>query len=275
MSWSWNNTLQSVHSRRRHAVAANVAYVRTLAELTDVGDPGWTRFIELIAASPVSVEVVPPDQVQCEASLHQLQVTARSALGAVALNTGGLLVDHGWLRVYGGCRTADGMPSIADVNGFPAEPTPEGVPGHGLVIAHDVLGGVFALNLATSPAHGRLGEPGEVIYFAPDSMEWEPMEGGYGSWLTWALSDTLGRFYESLRWPGWENETAGLNPRQGITVYPFLWTQEAHDDLAATTRRPVPIRQLLSLHQEFHRQMTGGSDPGPFGTITWPAGKPT
>jgi len=166
------------------------------------------------------------------------------------------------------------MPGIAEVNEFPGEPAPDGVPVHGLVIAHDVLGGVFALNLATSPACGRPGEPGEVVYFAPDSMTWEPMEGGYGSWLAWALSGTLGRFYQDLRWPGWEDETAGLNPRQGITVYPFLWSKEARDNLAATTRRPAAMRELLGLHHEFHRQLATGPDPGFLGTIARPTEDP-
>lgn len=248
----------------------NVARVRALPELIDVDNPGWTHVTELIAESPVDVEVLPPDREQCEAALHQLQVTARSALGAVTLHTGGLLIDRGWLRVYGGSGTADGMPGIAEVNGFPATPAPDGVPPHGLAIAHDVLGGVFALNLATSPACGRPGEPGEVVYFAPDSMEWEPMEGGYGAWTAWILSDSLGRFYEGLRWPGWENETTGLSPRQGITVYPPLWSKEARADLGSTTRKPVPVRELLSLHHEFSRQIAGGSDPGFFGTVVGP-----
>jgi hypothetical protein len=241
--------------------------VRTLAELTDVEDPAWVDVAGLIAASPVPVEVLPADRPRCEASLYQLQVSARSTLGAVALNTGGLLVDHGWLRVYGGCGMPGGMPGITEVNEFHDEQAPDGVPAHGLVIAHDVLGGVFALNLATFPACGRPGEPGEVVYFAPDSLRWEPLEGGHSAWLTWALSATLGRFYASLRWPGWENEAAGLNPRQGIHVLPPLWSREAHDNLAATSRRPVPMRELLSLHHEFLRQLTADPDPGFLGTI--------
>jgi hypothetical protein len=35
-------------------------------------------------------------------TLEWLQVSTRSPLGAIALHTGGLLVDHGWLRVLGG-----------------------------------------------------------------------------------------------------------------------------------------------------------------------------
>ncbi|MEU5324011.1 DUF2625 family protein [Streptomyces sp. NPDC021056] len=36
-----------------------------------------------------------------QGSIHQLQVTARSYLGALVLQCGGLLVDDGWLRVFG------------------------------------------------------------------------------------------------------------------------------------------------------------------------------
>lgn len=248
--------------------------MRTLAELTEAGDPAWGRVTGLLAQSPVPVEVLPPDRPQCEASLRQLQVTARSALGAIALNTGGMMVDHCWLRVYGGSGESGGMPGLAEVNDFPAEPARDGVPPHGLVIAHDVLGGVFALNLATSPACGRPGEPGEVVYFAPDSMAWEPMEAGYGTWITWMLSGALGRFYESLRWPGWEAQTTVLSPRQGLSVIPFLWSREARDDPAGTSRRPAAMRELLGLHHEFHRQLTTDPDPGFLGTIARPAGKP-
>ena len=199
----------------------------------------------MIAQSPVPVEVLPPDRAQCEACLHQLQVTARSALGTVALNTGGILVDHRWLRVYGGSRGSRRDAGAGKVNDFPAAPSRDGVPPHGLVIAHDVLGGVFALNLATSPACGRPGEPGEVVYFAPDSMAWEPMEGGYGTWITWMLSGKLGRFYESLRWPGWEAQATVLSPRQGLSVIPPLWSREARDDPADASRRPAAMRELV------------------------------
>jgi len=118
------------------------------------------------------------------------------------------------------------------VNGFPAPPDPDWRPAYGLVIAHDVLGGA-----------------------------------GHGGWLSWIMSGGLEQFYQSLRWPGWEAESAALALDQGISVIPFLWSAEAHQDLAATSRRPVPMRELLGLHGEFHRQL-GGSDPGFLGRVS-------
>lgn len=59
------------------------------------------------------------------------------------------------------------------------------------------------------------------------------------------------------------------SPGQGIAVYPFLWSAEAHQDLAATTRRPPPMRELLGMHSEFHSQLAGDA-PGFLGGIPLP-----
>ncbi|WP_051023470.1 hypothetical protein [Nocardia pneumoniae] len=46
------------------------------------------------------------------------------------------------------------MPGFARVNGFPVDDRPDGMPVEGLVVAHDVLGGVFVLidRIAPAPA---------------------------------------------------------------------------------------------------------------------------
>lgn len=135
---------------------------------------------------------------------------------------GGRYVDHRWLRVY-----------------EPARP----------VLAHDVLGGVFALRDA------------EVWYFSPDSLEWTGLGAGHDEWLSWLDSDGTARFYAELRWPGWADESRVLDHTQGIAVYPFLWSAEAQADLAATTRQAVPLAEILGLQAEFCAQL-GLPDPG-------------
>ncbi|MFF5497521.1 DUF2625 family protein [Streptomyces aquilus] len=57
----------------------------------------------------------------------------------------------------GGARPE--TPSLAHVNRFPETLDPAWRPEPGLVVAHDVLGGVFALNGA---APARAGRPGRV-----------------------------------------------------------------------------------------------------------------
>ncbi|RKS10096.1 uncharacterized protein DUF2625 [Nocardiopsis sp. Huas11] len=235
--------------------------MRPLHELTDVDDPAWPHLARAVEAGPAAVRLLPPEAERSRACLYRLQVTVRSLLGAMALETGGLLIDDGWLRVYGG-GTA-GFPGLADVNGLVAGPD-QGPPPR-LVVAHDVLGGTFALGGPGDGGDAWPGGPGEMAYFAPDSLEWEALGTGYSGWLLWLLEqDPLAEFYRDLRWPGWREETAGLGPAQGIAVYPFLWSAEAQADLAATTRSPVPLRELTDLGRESCAPL-GLPDPGPLG----------
>ncbi|MFC1436224.1 DUF2625 domain-containing protein [Streptacidiphilus sp. N1-3] len=237
--------------------------MRELDELINVDDPAWPELQELFVTSAAPLEVLPVDPAEGRRCLLQLQVTARSALGSLVLNSGGLVLDGGWVRVFGGGTASDGrtMPSLAQVNAFPERFDPAWSPTVGLVVGHDVLGGVFALNGHNPVAAGRPGAPGQMAYFAPDTLAWEALEMGHSAWISWLLSGRLETFYDGLRWPGWTEDVAALTFAQGISVYPFLWTKEAHADLAGTSRRPVPMREILGVATDFARQM-GTADPG-------------
>lgn len=80
------------------------------------------------------------------------------------------------------------------------------------------------------------------------------------------LLSRLETFYDGMRWPGRREEAAALHFEHGLSVYPFLWSEEAHADLAATSRRPVPMREVLGVAADFGRQ-TGSSDPGFLGDV--------
>ncbi|MFE1951638.1 DUF2625 domain-containing protein [Streptomyces sp. NPDC059524] len=242
--------------------------VRGIDELISVDDPAWPELEDLFAASAVPVEVLTADRSESRRCLLQMQVTARSVLGAMALNCGGLVLDDGWVRVFAGGSGEDGgsLPSLAQVNAFPAHFDPAWQPANGLVVGHDVLGGVFALNGHNPEALGRPGVPGQMTYFAPDTLEWEAMEMGHSAWISWMLSGRLEKFYEGLRWPGWREEVASLSFSQGISVIPFVWLQEAQADLAATSRRAVPMREVLGVAADFALQM-GSVDPGFLGAV--------
>ncbi|WP_326667484.1 DUF2625 family protein [Streptomyces sp. NBC_01257] len=241
--------------------------MREIDELVNVDDPAWRELEEMLSASSVPVQALPVDVDEGRRCLLQLQVTARSMLGALALNTGGLLVDNGWMRVFGGGSViSGGLPSLGTANRFPAGFDPVWHPATGLVVGHDVVGGVFALNGGDPAAAGRPGGPGQMTYFAPDTLEWEAMEMGHSGWVSWLLSGRLETFYDGLRWPGWREEAAALAFGEGISVYPFLWSKEARDDLAATSRRPVPMREVIGVAADFARQM-GPSDPGFLGDV--------
>ncbi|MGW2471703.1 DUF2625 family protein [Streptomyces sp. NPDC001665] len=242
--------------------------MRALDELTEVEDPAWPLFLEEMARAAAPVEVLPGDPGAGRATLWQLQVSARSNLGGLALNCGGLLVDGGWLRVFGSPApgAAHGVPGLAAVNAMPAEADPAWRPGPGLVVAHDVLGGVFAVNGGDPGTAGRPGGPGEMIYFAPDALGWLALGAGHSAWLTWMLAGGLKDFYQGLRWDGWQEETAALDGRRGLSFHPPLWSAEAREDLAATSRRAVPMAELLGVAREACRQLDGG-DPGFLGAV--------
>ncbi|MFE3784666.1 DUF2625 family protein [Amycolatopsis sp. NPDC059090] len=240
--------------------------MRDIAELVDVPDPSWPVLSNSFAASLVSCAVLPSDPERCRKTLHQLQVTARSPLGAIALNTGGILVHEGWVKVYGGSGGGPaGLPGMAEVNCFPESVEDGWQPAAGLIIAHDVLGGEFVLNGMAPGEYGRPGAPGGVIYFSPATLTWHDLEMGHSGWLRWLLEGGAASHYSDLMWPTWRTDLAGLGLRDGISVYPFLWSAEAQREIAATIRKPVPLELILSMHGDFCVQF-GLPKPGWLGT---------
>jgi hypothetical protein len=237
--------------------------MREVDELLNVDDPAWPLVLQELSGTDVPVEVLPGDAETGRASLLQLQVSARSNLGGIVLNSGGLLVDSGWLRIFGspGDAHAEKLPGLAEINAMPSTFDPAWRPEAALVVAHDVLGGVFALNGGNPREAGRPGEPGEILYFAPDSLGWEALGAGHSAWLSWILSGGLQEFYGGLRWDGWRSEVSVLNGRQGLSFFPPLWSAEARQDLLATSRRAVPMAELLGLSRDSCLQFDG-ADPG-------------
>ncbi|MDQ0769552.1 hypothetical protein QF031_002301 [Pseudarthrobacter defluvii] len=214
---------------------------RSADELLSVDSPAWPRLNALLASSSVDFKVVPADETAKGNVLFRLQVTAASTLGAIASNCGALVVDHGWVRILG--AGAKGMEDIATANALGDPDHREAPPGH-LVIAYDVLGGVFAINHDDLPA-----EPGEVCYWRPDTLESTPLGAGHTAFVEWLLNAGAAEFYRELRWPGWEEEVAALSIDEGISVYPFLFTEEGRN-ITTAARKAVPFRELLYLNAQ-------------------------
>ena len=73
---------------------------RSLQELVDSVDPGWVHVLEWSGQAIRPVELLPPSSNR-EQVLLDVQVTTRSTMGAIAYESGGILVDNGWLRILG------------------------------------------------------------------------------------------------------------------------------------------------------------------------------
>jgi hypothetical protein len=222
--------------------------MRTLEELVDEQDPAWPIVQGWIDAASNNVEVLPADRDEADAALVKLQVTTRSPMGAIVHRTGGLLIDHGWLRVLG--SGSDRLPR--SLPGWNAQliRSPAGAPPPFLLIADDILGGFFAID-----GGGLTGAPGKVHYFAPDSLEWENLDRSYSDFIGFLCSGDLERFYRDLRWPAWRDEVASLPGDLGLSVYPFLWAKGPI--IADRSRRAVPLTELWDLQQDIQRQLRG------------------
>jgi AcrR family transcriptional regulator len=57
-----------------------------------------------------------------------------------------------------------------------------------------------------------------------------------------------------LRWPGLEREVDCLGPGEGVALYPPPFTGQGRD-LGAASRRPVPVGELLALHDDIAKQL--------------------
>ena len=153
--------------------------MRPLHELINRDDPAFPLVRQWVEAAVHPVEILPPSALR-EDALVQTQVTTRSPMGAIVYETGGILVDGGWLRILGSghARLARTLPAwnAGRGDGF-------------YLVADDAVGGFFAIN------GGALGEDVKnLYYFAADSLDWEPLEGGYSDFLQWAFSGRFDRF---------------------------------------------------------------------------------
>ena len=219
--------------------------IRRAEELTNVPDPAWDAIRDLADQNP-STTIVDVDSGQGQKVLWRLQVTAGSYLGALALNSGGVLADHGWFRLLGG-----GSPHLADlaVANSLSEPKEDAVQPPFLFVGYDALGGRFAID------GGGLGvSAGEVCYFGPDSLAWEGLGGGHVDFVSAAIGGHLADTFAPLRWSGWRKEVGRLLPDQGVAAYPPPFSQEGKD-IGAATRRPVPVQELIHFYDEAARQL--------------------
>lgn len=224
-------------------IQAQQMVLRPLTELINTQEPGWELVSGWIKQAKNKVQVLPKTRVRADSALLAAQVTTRSPMGAIIYETGGILVDDGWLRILG-----SGCPALnRNLIGWN-----EGKQAGFLLVADDVMGGFYAIN---GGAFGQ--EPvGKVFYFAPDNLRWETTTKNYSEFLLFCFSGDLASYYKNLRWKGWETEVNALSGNQGFTCYPFLFTKEGKN-IAKDKRGVVPISELWTFGQDMQRQLNG------------------
>lgn len=93
--------------------------MKTLADLINTADPAWPLIQEWLAEAANPVEILPRDPAAAEAELVKTQVSTRSVMGAVVYETGGILIDQGWLRILGSGSPACRAASAAGISAAP------------------------------------------------------------------------------------------------------------------------------------------------------------
>lgn len=223
--------------------------MKTLEELLSA-DSAWPSLLQSAEQAENEIRILEADRRRAEETLVGLQASDRTTFGAVALNSGGLLIDRGWLKVLGcGHEAIEG--DLRAWNGLGPDPLDLKCKPEGYVIAaYDVAGGFFAIN------NGAFNDrTPNVYYFAPDTLEWEDTEKGYTDFLAWAMDGDLEQYYATFRWKGWENDVRALQGGQGMSIVPFLWSKESRDANKAV-RTPIAMTELWDRQQEMSRQMS-------------------
>lgn len=216
--------------------------MRTVEELLNTTDSGWSVIKEWIDLAQNKVEILPCDRERATDALVKTQVTTRSLMGAIIYETGGLLIDNGWIRILGsGCdQMKRSLPDWNQGKTF----SEFGEPAPYLLIADDAVGGFYAIN------GGYLGEDaGNVYYFAPDMLTWESLGIGYSQFLLFCFETNMNDFYETLRWEGWQKDLSDLKPDYTYSFYPFLWTKQGAD-INKVTRKVIPVEEVYNFNME-------------------------
>ncbi|MBP7862659.1 DUF2625 family protein [bacterium] len=210
--------------------------LKPLKELINLEEPCWPYIQEWIKSGKNHVEVLPPSPKKRDEALVKAQVTTRSAMGAIIYETGGILVDHGWLRIYGsGHERLDR--SLPFWNEEAHEQSLYEVPY--LLIADDAIGGFYALD------YGFFGAPLKVFYYAHDIPGWENTGLSYSDFVGGMFDVDFVTYSGDLRWSSWQEDVAKLKGNEGFTVFPPYWAEFPKDK--ERTRGAVPVKELFTL----------------------------
>jgi hypothetical protein len=220
--------------------------MRALNELLK-GESSWKVVEDMMSRATNKYEILPKSQQAAEIALVGLQQSIGSLMAAITYETGGILFDHGWLRLLGSGHERMTR-TIANWNLGRSHETAEETPGF-LMVADDVLGGIFAVN------GNELGEDmGGMYYLAPDTCEWEPMEVTYHEFLEFCFVGQISDFYQNMRWHGWEAEVAALTGDQALAIIPPLWA-EGDEDLGERDRIAIPMDESFDVTLEVNNML--------------------
>jgi hypothetical protein len=213
-----------------------------LSQLVSNDCSAWIQVQKMAAAGRNPVEILPKTAQRADTALLLAQQSTCSLLGAIIYETGGILVDKGWIRILGsGCSRLDrslpewnkGKSILKGRNTYAF-----------LLVADDVLGGFFGIKTAVS----NDPDSSSVYYFGPNSLKWKPIGFNYRTFLKYCFSGNIQRFYDDFRWEGWQQDVEQLDGNHVISCYPLLWTKEGRE--LKVNRKVVPIQKIWEAYPQ-------------------------
>lgn len=221
--------------------------MRQIDDLVNKKEPAWPLVKSWIDSATNKVEILPADSTRARLALYQTQVTTRSPMGAIIYETGGLLIDNGWIRILGSGseKLNRSLPAWNKGKAFQEF----GQPAPFLLIADDAIGGFFMLN------GGGLGkDPGKVYYLSPDNLTYEPLDLTYTEFLQFCLNGDIENFYKDYRWPQLVKDLPGLRTDQVFSFFPYLLTKEGKDQSKVSISK-ISVDEQYRLSMDFRKQM--------------------
>jgi hypothetical protein len=183
--------------------------------------PGWDELMSIIGTAINEYKILPvEDSIKAVENLYELQISTRQHMGAIIYKTGGIVVDHGWIRIFGsGSKQMNRnvLDYSKDKGLVPGFDKPTGM----AIITDDILGGFYAMN------YGALGNDlNNIYYFGPDGLAYESLHMTYREFLVFCFNTKLDNWYEDYRWANWQKEIPDSTYDQALDCSPRIYDQK-------------------------------------------------
>ena len=171
------------------------------------------KLADLLLNGKNNIEILPPDPERVKENAEFYQADDQTTFGMLIHHSGGVSV-NGVVRLLG---------STNDTNCSDIQKQNGEFGGNGFVIfGDDIFGGIFALNLGLLPEC-----PGNIIYFAPDTLEFEDLGLKLSGLFEFLRNGDLSEFYGQFSPEEFEDLRAmNVKFNEVLHIMPPMWSKE-------------------------------------------------
>lgn len=194
----------------------------------------WNEIKYILKNSTRKVKII--NNKVYDDTLNNLNIDKNSMLGQVITNTSGIFIDN-YIRLFGN-GSKDVSYNIYEYNLEFKKYFDDNM----IIVADDVFGGLFSVTK----------EKNNILYFAPDTLQWENLEIDYKDFIKYISSEKIDEFYKSYKWSTFQEDIKDIKFNQGILIYPFLWSNEC--DIEKAKKSIVPFSELVQTNMEIREK---------------------